>query len=107
MANQAGQLNSLVKLLMRRGLLSDLCRSIAHLDPSSPHLSATLNAIMRPVETLTKLIANYTPLPEHSAATGTAAVAPRATSRNTQQPAPPVSTELDERVYFSTITNTV
>ena len=94
MGSQPGQLNSLVKLLMRRGLLSDLCRVIAHLDPSSPYLSATVNAIMRPIETLTKLIANYAPLPEHPATGVGAPGAARAASRNAQQPAPPVSTRV-------------
>ncbi|OQR80407.1 E3 ubiquitin-protein ligase HUWE1-like, partial [Tropilaelaps mercedesae] len=43
----------LVALLIKRGLLSDLARVAHSLDLSSPHLAATVNSALRPLEMLT------------------------------------------------------
>lgn len=48
------------KLLLRRGLLSDLARITHSLDLSSPSMANTINAVLKTLESLTFLVNNYT-----------------------------------------------
>ena len=61
-ANQApfkqGQvtMNNIVKCMLKRGLITDLARVPHALDLSSPSMAATINAALKPLETLTRMV---------------------------------------------------
>ncbi|CAH1120985.1 unnamed protein product [Ceutorhynchus assimilis] len=48
--------NNIIKILIRRGLFSDLAKISHFLDLSSPHISFTLNAALKPMESLSRSI---------------------------------------------------
>ena len=52
----AAAANSMVRLLLRRGLVADLARVAHSLDLSSPAMPATVNAVLRPLETLCRIV---------------------------------------------------
>ncbi|XP_076447673.1 E3 ubiquitin-protein ligase HUWE1-like isoform X2 [Babylonia areolata] len=52
--NQQAQGNVMVKLLIRKGLVIDLARVPHSLDLSSPYMAATVNAALKPLETLSR-----------------------------------------------------
>lgn len=49
------EINTLSILMVKRGVVQDLARSIHTLDLSSPHLAQTLNIVLRALETLSKV----------------------------------------------------
>ncbi|KAL8595169.1 hypothetical protein ACOMHN_013842 [Nucella lapillus] len=52
--NQPTQGNVMMKLLIRKGLVLDLARVPHSLDLSSPYMAATVNAALKPLETLSR-----------------------------------------------------
>lgn len=44
------------RILIRKGLISDMARAIHYLDLTSPLLHATLNSILKPLEALTRIV---------------------------------------------------
>lgn len=46
----------MVKLLIRRGVVTDLARVPHSLDLSSPYMAATVNATLKPLETLSRAV---------------------------------------------------
>lgn len=49
-------MNNMVRVLLRRGLLTDLARIPHNLDLSSPHMAATVNSALKPLETLSRIV---------------------------------------------------
>lgn len=49
-------MNNIVKNLLKRGLVTDLARIPHSLDLSSPYMAATVNAALRPLETLSRSV---------------------------------------------------
>lgn len=48
--------NNIVRLFVRKGLVTDLARIPHSLDLSAPHMYATVNAILKPLETLSRFV---------------------------------------------------
>ncbi|XP_066247369.1 E3 ubiquitin-protein ligase HUWE1 isoform X2 [Euwallacea similis] len=48
--------NNIIKMMIRRGLFSDLAKIPHFLDLSSPHTSFTANAVLKPLESLSRTI---------------------------------------------------
>lgn len=46
----------MVKVLIKRGLVSDLARVPHSLDLSSPHMALTINSALKPLETLSRIV---------------------------------------------------
>ena len=51
-----GGMNNMVKLLIKRGLVTDLARIPHSLDLSSPNMANTMNAALKPLETLSRIV---------------------------------------------------
>ncbi|XP_054925199.1 E3 ubiquitin-protein ligase HUWE1 isoform X3 [Dermacentor andersoni] len=49
-------MNNMVRVLLRRGLVTDLARIPHNLDLSSPHMAATVNSALKPLETLSRIV---------------------------------------------------
>ncbi|XP_023229433.1 E3 ubiquitin-protein ligase HUWE1-like [Centruroides sculpturatus] len=54
--NQQNSMNNIVRVLLRKGLVTDLARIPHCLDLSSPHMPATINSALKPLETLSRLV---------------------------------------------------
>ncbi|RWS15637.1 E3 ubiquitin-protein ligase HUWE1-like protein, partial [Dinothrombium tinctorium] len=54
--NQSTGLNNMVKIMLRRGIVTDLARITHSLDLSSPHMATTVNSALKPLETLSRII---------------------------------------------------
>ena len=52
----AGADNNIIKLLVRKGIVSDLARVPHSLDLASPNMAATVNAALHPLETLSRIV---------------------------------------------------
>ena len=52
----ANAMNNMVKLLIKRGLVTDLARIPHSLDLSSPSMANTMNAALKPLETLSRIV---------------------------------------------------
>ena len=48
-----------VRMLIRKGFITDLSKAIHNLDLSSPLLTATVNSILKPLECLTKIVTQF------------------------------------------------
>lgn len=55
-ANQQRFSNNIVRLFVRKGLVTDLAKIPHSLDLSAPHMFATVNAILKPLETLSRFV---------------------------------------------------
>lgn len=55
-SNQQRLSNNIVRLFVRKGLVTDLARIPHSLDLSAPHMFATINAILKPLETLSRFV---------------------------------------------------
>lgn len=51
---QQYQMNNIVKIMLKRGIIQDLARVPHSLDLSSPNVAATVNAALKPLEILTR-----------------------------------------------------
>ena len=49
-------MNNIVKIMLKRGLISDLARVAHSLDLSSPNVANTVNAALKPLEILTRIV---------------------------------------------------
>ncbi|GFW06194.1 e3 ubiquitin-protein ligase HUWE1 [Trichonephila clavipes] len=49
-------MNNIVRILLRKGLVVDLARIPHYLDLSSPHMAATVNSALKPLETLSRIV---------------------------------------------------
>ena len=58
--NQQTFMNNMVKNLLKRGLVTDLARIPYSLDLSSPFMAATVNAALKPLETLSRSVNQHT-----------------------------------------------
>ena len=56
-------MNNIVKCMVKRGLITDLARVPHALDLSSPSMAATVNAALKPLETLSRIVNQPTNLP--------------------------------------------
>ncbi|XP_054168845.1 E3 ubiquitin-protein ligase HUWE1-like isoform X3 [Oppia nitens] len=54
--SQTSLMNGIVKNLLRRGLVTDLARVTHSLDLSSPNMAQTVNATLKPLETLSRIV---------------------------------------------------
>jgi len=77
---QQYNMNNIVKLFLKRGIVSDLARVSHSLDLSSPNVAATVNAALKPLEILTRIV--NTPSPIASRATNKGAYSKSGTSQN-------------------------
>lgn len=55
-AQQQQLSNNIVRLFVRKGLVTDLAKIPHSLDLSAPHMSSTINAILKPLETLSRFV---------------------------------------------------
>ena len=53
---QQQNMNNMVKMMIKRGLITDLARVSHSLDLSSPNVATTINAILKPLETLSRIV---------------------------------------------------
>ena len=53
---QQSIMNNIVKILIKRGLVTDLARIPHSIDLSSPYMAATINAALKPLETLSRSV---------------------------------------------------
>ena len=56
-------INNIVKCMLKKGVITDLARVPHALDLSSPGMATSVNAAMKPLETLSKLVNQPTSLP--------------------------------------------
>ena len=62
-----GGLNNMVKVMLKKGVVSDLAKIPHSLDLSSPNFTATVNAALKPLEVLTKMVNNTPSLLQRAA----------------------------------------
>ncbi len=53
---QQTTMNNIVKILLRKGLVTDLARIPHSLDLASPNMANTINAALKPLETLSRIV---------------------------------------------------
>jgi E3 ubiquitin-protein ligase HUWE1 len=53
---QQSVMNNMVKVLLKKGLVADLARVPHSLDLSSPRTANTVNAALKPLETLSRIV---------------------------------------------------
>merc|ERR1740128_1462069 len=61
-------MNNIVKCMLKKGIITDLSRVPHALDLSSPGMAASVNAAMKPLETLSKIVNQPNSLPSSKAA---------------------------------------
>nr|XP_042906094.1 E3 ubiquitin-protein ligase HUWE1 [Parasteatoda tepidariorum] len=54
--SQTPAMNNIVRILLRKGIVVDLARIPHYLDLSSPHMAATVNGALKPLETLSRIV---------------------------------------------------
>lgn len=52
----SNHLNNIVKIMLRKNIVNDLARVTHSLDLSSPHMAHTVNAALKPLETLSRIV---------------------------------------------------
>ncbi|ESO02925.1 hypothetical protein HELRODRAFT_81131 [Helobdella robusta] len=62
-------MNNMVKIMVKKGLVNDLARVTHNLDLSSPNMAATVNAALKPLETLSRIVNQPHVAANNSAAT--------------------------------------
>ena len=53
---QQSNMNNMVRVLLKRGLVTDLARIPHSIDLTSPHMATTVNAALKPLETLSRIV---------------------------------------------------
>lgn len=54
--NQPFNMNNIVKMMLKRGLITDLARVPHSLDLSGPNVAVTVNAVLKPLEILSRIV---------------------------------------------------
>lgn len=54
--HQYNNVNYIVRIMLRKGIITDLAKIPHSLDLSSPNMAATINAALKPLETLSRII---------------------------------------------------
>ncbi|KAJ9587850.1 hypothetical protein L9F63_018722, partial [Diploptera punctata] len=54
--HQYSHMNNIVRIMLRKGILTDLARVSHYLDLSSPNMPASVNAALKPLETLSRIV---------------------------------------------------
>ena len=49
-------MNNVIRLMLKKGVITDLARVSYSLDLSSPHMATTVNATLKPLETLSRIV---------------------------------------------------
>lgn len=52
----SSHMNNIVRIMLRKGILTDLARVSHYLDLSSPNMPASVNAALKPLETLSRIV---------------------------------------------------
>ena len=60
----SASLSNMVKLMLRKGLVNDLARVTHSLDLSSPQMALTVNSVLKPLETLSRVVNQIGPMPQ-------------------------------------------
>jgi len=55
-------MNTVVRLLIKKNVVTDLARISHSLDLSSPHLAATINASLKPLEVISRIVNQPAPV---------------------------------------------
>ena len=99
--SQTSLMNAIVKNLLRRGLVTDLARVTHSLDLSSPNMAQTVNATLKPLETLSRIV-NIPPQMAVRSGSGRVSQPPQTTA-NTEAMEEDVTTTLNnsQTVTFS------
>jgi E3 ubiquitin-protein ligase HUWE1 len=61
-------MNNIVRIMLRKGILTDLARVSHYLDLSSPNMPASVNAALKPLETLSRIVNQPTAATNNKAA---------------------------------------
>merc|ERR1719370_2510446 len=48
--------NNIVRMMLKKGIVTDLARVQHSLDLSSPNVAKTINAVLKPLETLSRIV---------------------------------------------------
>ena len=101
--SQTSLMNAIVKNLLRRGLVTDLARVTHSLDLSSPNMAQTVNATLKPLETLSRIVN----IPPQMAVRSGRVTQPPQTASNTEAMEEDVATTLNNSttVTFSVETS--
>ena len=83
---QHNSMNNIVKVLLRRGVVADLARIPHSLDLSSPLVATTMNAALKPLEILSRIINSPGPLSSTNAKTGKNKTEQELDETTTEQP---------------------
>ena len=83
-APQTNNMNNMVKLLIKKGLVNDLARITHSLDLSSPNMANTMNAALRPLETLSRLVNQPQTIPTKASKSKTSNSSADATAAETE-----------------------
>ena len=74
-----------VRMLIRKGFITDLAKAVYSLDLNSPMLITTVNTLLKPMESLTKIVSHFVAAQKRAAMVGKQNEGPQA-SRSNQQP---------------------
>lgn len=55
-SNNSNIVNNIVQMMLRKGIMSDLAKVPHYLDLSSPNMAVTVNAALKPLETLSRIV---------------------------------------------------
>jgi E3 ubiquitin-protein ligase HUWE1 len=88
-------INNMIKIMYKRGLINDLAKMIHSIELSSPKLADTVNAVLKPMETLSRAINYATSLHVPAASRPHTARHPSTatTTTNTSTVPPPTTTD--------------
>lgn len=80
-----------IRMLIRKGFITDLAKAIHSLDLSSPLLTPTINSILKPLECLTKIVSQFVAA-QKRANTQSTHTTTQQSRRTQQQPLPATNT---------------
>ncbi len=83
---QQYNMNNMVKILLKRGIVSDLARVAHSLDLSSPNVAATVNAALKPLEILTRIVNTPTAVASRVAAKSKSSLATQSNGQASNSP---------------------
>jgi E3 ubiquitin-protein ligase HUWE1 len=102
-------INNMIKIMYKRGLINDLAKMIHSIELSSPKLADTVNAVLKPMETLSRAINYATSLHVPTASRPHTARHPTTTTNQTSTSTVPSTTTITDSTVpvqeQTTITN--